>query len=106
MDQEAVDLAFADWAERNQDIVDDIYDELRCTSHLLDVEDSNHAKWHEDDLGVCIVLPYAHAVAFAVESIEYNFDCSPIHSFVFSTITQLIVNAVGTIDDLDDLDDF
>ena len=90
MDQEAVDLAFADWAERNQDIVD--------------VEDHNHAKWHEDDLGVLIVLPYAHAVAFAVESMDGEFENSPIHSFVFSTITQLIVNAVGTIDDLDDFD--
>ena len=104
MDQEAVDLAFADWAERNQDIVEDIYDEIRCTSHLLDVEDHNHAKWHEDDLGVLIVLPYAHAVSFAVESMDGEFENSPIHSFVFSTITQLIVNAVGTIDDLDDFD--
>ena len=77
---------------------------IRCTSHLLDVEDANHAKWHEDDLGVLIVLPYAHAVAFAVESMDGEFDNSPIHSFVFSTITQLIVNAVGTIDDLDDFD--
>tara|TARA_R110002020_G_scaffold100049_5_gene236965 strand:+ start:10502 stop:10816 length:315 start_codon:yes stop_codon:yes gene_type:complete len=104
MDQEAVDTAFADWASRNQDIVDDIYDELRETSHLLDVEDSNHAKWHEDDLGVLIVLPYAHAVAFAVESMDGEFENSPIHSFVFSTITQLIVNAVGTIDDFDEFD--
>ena len=104
MDQEAVDLAFADWAERNQVIVEDIYDEIRCTSHLLDVEDHNHANWHEDDLGVIIVLPYAHAVAFAVESMDGEFENSPIHSFVFSTITQLIVNAVGTIDDLDDFD--
>ena len=80
MDQEAVDTAFADWASRNQDIVDDIYDELRETSHLLDVEDSNHAKWHEDDLGVLIVLPYAHAVAFAVESMDGEFENSPIHS--------------------------
>ena len=104
MDQEAVDLAFADWAERNQVIVEDIYDEIRCTSHLLDVEDHNHAKWHEDDLGVLIVLPYAHAVAFAVESMDGEFENSPIHSFVFSTITQLIVNAFGTIDDLDDFD--
>ena len=97
MDQEAVDLAFADWAERNQDIVEDIYDEIRCTSHLLDVEDHNHAKWHEDDLGVLIVLPYAHAVAFAVESMDGEFENSPIHSFVFSKI-------VGY--DIDDLDDF
>ena len=43
----------------------EIYEDMKQTSHLLDIADQTHAKWHEADLGVLLVLPYEHVMAFA-----------------------------------------
>jgi hypothetical protein len=72
----------------------------------LDITDGNHAKWNESDLGVLIVLPHERAVAFAAENIVGNFDDSPLHNYVFSTMTHLIMESMNALDELDELDDF
>ena len=66
------------------------------------IEDNNHAKWHEDSLGVLIVLPYEHVMAFAAESLLNDFDNSPVHSHVFSTISQLIMRSADALEDFQD----
>ena len=102
MDEGAMQQAFDDWASEYGYMATEIYAEIKGTSHLLDVAASNHAKWHEDQLGVLIVLPYAHAMAFAVEQAMSDFENSPLHNHVFSTISQLIVNSVGAMEDTED----
>lgn len=106
MSGEPVDGAFAKWHDEYGYIATEIYKEIRKTSHLLDITDGNHAKWNESDLGVLIVLPYERAMAFAAENIVGNFDDSPLHSYVFSTMTHLIMESMNALDELDELDDF
>jgi hypothetical protein len=97
MDEEATNAAFDKWADEYGYMATEIYEEIKETSHLLDITDSNHAKWHEDSLGVLVVLPYEHAMAFAVENMMSDFENSPLHNHVFSTVTGLIMNSVEAI---------
>jgi len=48
MDEEATNAAFDKWTDEYGYIATEIYEEIKETSHLLDITDSNHAKWHED----------------------------------------------------------
>ena len=105
MNNKAENPAFTHWVNEYGYLATEIYEEMKGTSHLLDVEDNNHAKWHEDSLGVLIVLPYEHAMAFAAESVRNDFANSPLHNHVFSTMTELILNSVGAMEDVDDLGD-
>jgi len=93
MPEEGAKEAFEKWREEYGYLATEIYADLEKESHLLDMDDQNHAKWHGSDLGVLIVLPYEHVVAFGMENISGDFDHSPLHSYVFSTITTLIMNS-------------
>jgi len=105
MDEDAVNAEFDKWASEYGYMATEIYEEIKGTSHLLDVADLNHAKWHNDTLGVLVVLPYEHAMAFAAESIMNDFENSPLHNHVFSTISGLIMNSVDAMKEIDSLDD-
>ena len=105
MDEDAVNAKFDKWASEYGYMATEIYEEMKGTSHLLDVADLNHAKWHNDTLGVLVVLPYEHAMAFAAESIMNDFENSPLHNHVFSTISGLIMNSVDAMKEIDSLDD-
>ena len=105
MDDNAVNAEFDKWANEYGYMATEIYEEIKGTSHLLDVADLNHAKWHNDTLGVLVVLPYEHAMAFAAESIMNDFENSPLHNHVFSTISGLIMNSVDAMKEIDSLDD-
>ena len=83
MNQEQVNQKFAVFTDEYDYIATEIMEDMRDTSHLMELEDNNHAKWHEDSLGVLIVLPYEHVMAFAAESLLNDFDNSPVHSHVF-----------------------
>jgi len=77
----------------------EIYEDMKQTSHLLDIADQTHAKWHESDLGVLLVLPYEHVMAFAHENLTNDFDNSPLHQYVFGTISTLIMNSYEAMED-------
>jgi len=96
---------FDKWADEYGYVATEIYEEIKGTSHLLDVADLNHAKWHDNTLGVLVVLPYEHAMAFTAESIMNDFENSPLHNYVFSTISGLIVNSVDAMREIDSLGD-
>ena len=104
MPDEPVDGAFAKWHDEYGYIATEIYKEIQKTSHLLDTTDGNHAKWNQSDLGILIVLPYERAMAFAAENIVGDFSESPLHNYVFSTMTNLIMESMDALDQLDDLD--
>jgi hypothetical protein len=104
MPDEPVDGAFAKWHDEYGYIATEIYKEIQKTSHLLDTTDGNHAKWNQSDLGILIVLPYERAMAFAAENIVGDFNESPLHNYVFSTMTNLIMESMDALDQLDDLD--
>jgi len=104
MPDEPVDGAFAKWHDEYGYIATDIYKEIQKTAHLLDTTDGNHAKWNQSDLGILIVLPYERAMAFAAENIVGDFNESPLHNYVFSTMTNLIMESMDALDQLDDLD--
>jgi|TARA_R110002020_G_scaffold25087_2_gene81655 hypothetical protein len=100
MDDEAVEKAFQEWLEsEGDDIAESVYKELKMRAGRFEVEDGSHASWVEDDLGILIVLPFEHAMAFGHESEHGDFDNSPVHSFVFATITELILRACALMDD-------
>jgi len=86
--------AFDDWLEaEGHQIASEINTNLRELSASLSVDEGSHAVWHDGQLGMLIVLPFEHAMAFAAESLMNDFDSSPVHNHVFSTITQLIMRA-------------
>ena len=100
MDEEAVEEAFGEWLESEGDeIAEEIYKELKLRAGKFEIDDGSHASWVENDLGILIVLPFEHAMAFGYESNDGNFENSPIHSYVFSTITELILRACALMDD-------
>ena len=102
MNQEQVNQKFAVFTDEYDYIATEIMEDMRDTSHPMELEDNNHAKWHEDSLGVLIVLPYEHVMAFAAESLLNDFDNSPVHSHVFSTISQLIMRSADALEDFQD----
>ena len=79
----------------------DIYQSIKKNSHLLDINDGHHAKWHEDQLGVMIVLPFEHAMAFSAEALMNDPERSPVHEYVFEAVTGLILAAADAMDDSD-----
>lgn len=100
MDDEEVTQAFDEWLETEGDeIAEEIYKQLKLRTGRFDVDDGSHASWVENDLGILIVLPFEHAMAFGHESTSDGFEDSPIHSYVFSTLTELILRACALMDD-------
>ena len=100
MDEDAFDDAFDEWLESEGDeIAEEIYKQLKLRAGKFDISDGSHASWAENDLGILIVLPFEHAMAFGHESENGDYENSPIHSYVFSTITELILRACSLMDD-------
>ena len=94
----------ADWNEWSEEygyLASEIYTDIKNTSHMLDVSDGSHAKWHDDSLAVMIVLPFEHAMAFSAESLMNDFENSPLHSHVFAIISGLILASADAMDDSD-----
>jgi hypothetical protein len=89
------------WAEEYGYVASEVYETIKKNSHLLDVADGNHAKWHENSLALLVVLPFEHAMAFSAESLVNDFENSPLHSHVFSVITSLILASAEVMDDSD-----
>tara|TARA_R110002020_G_scaffold132420_5_gene295724 strand:- start:28864 stop:29163 length:300 start_codon:yes stop_codon:yes gene_type:complete len=96
---------FDEWviAEGN-DIAAEIHANIKKTSSSLVVEDGNHAVWHKGSLGILLVLPYEHAMAFNHEAIQGDYDNCPVHSYVFETITEMIMRATSLLGNLEDED--
>ncbi len=90
-----------EWSEEYGYLASEIYTDIKNTSHILDVSDGNHAKWHDDSLAVMLVLPFEHAMAFSAESLMNDFDNSPLHSHVFAIISGLILASADVMDDSD-----
>ncbi len=101
MSSESEDEEWQNWEEEYGYISSDIYQSIKKNSYLLDVNDGHHAKWHEDQLAVLIVVPFEHAMAFSAESLMNDPDKSPVHEYVFQTITGLILTAADVMDDSD-----
>ena len=98
------DVAFEQWRAREGDaIAAEIHESLKASSSVLNVDDGSHAVWHEGSLGLLLVLPFEHAMAFSAESLTGDFENSPLHSYVFSTISDLIVRATAIMD-FDEMD--
>ncbi len=91
------EAAFAKWQEEYGYVATEIYDQIKKSSHLLDIADGNHAKLHGEDLGILVVLPYEHVAAFAAENLMGDFERSPLHGHVFSTMTALIMGAMDAL---------
>ena len=90
-----------EWSEEYGYLASEIYTDIKNTSHILDVSDGNHAKWHDDSLAVMLVLPFEHAMAFSAESMMNDFENSPLHSHVFAIISGLILASADAMDDSD-----
>ena len=89
-----LDEEFQEWLESDgEKIAEEIREILLERSDVLNVDDGSHAVWVEGDLGLLIVLPFEHAMAFAAESDKGDFNHSPIHNYVFATISELIMRA-------------
>ena len=94
-----------EWSEEYGYLASEIYTGIKKNSHLLDVSDGNHAKWHDDSLAVMLVLPFEHAMAFSAESMMNDFENSPLHSHVFSIVSGLILASADAMDEsMDDSD--
>ena len=91
---EDVDAKFAEWlGEEGDSIASQIHDTLKATSHNLSINDGSHAVWHDGSLGMLMVLPFEHAMAFAAENVIGDFEQTPLHNYVFTTISELIMRA-------------
>jgi len=101
VDSEPEEADWDAWAEEYGYVASEVYQTIKDNSHLLDVTDGNHAKWHDDSLAVMVVLPFEHAMAFSAESLTNDFENSPLHSHVFAVITSLILASSEAMDDLD-----
>ena len=99
--EEQENSEWEEWTEEYGYLASEIYNDIKSTSHLLNVDDGNHAKWHEDSLAVMIVLPFEHAMAFSAESEINDFENSPLHSHVFAIISGLILASADAMDDSD-----
>ncbi len=95
--------AFDEWlADVGNDIAEEIHDKIKSTSGHLSVNDGSHAIWHEGELAVMLVLPYEHAMCFNVEAITGDFESCPVHTHVFTTISDLIMKATSLLGGLED----
>ena len=95
-----MEQAFEEWLEsEGDDIAEEVYKELKQRAGKFEVQDGSHASWVEDDLGILIVLPFEHAMAFGQEAEHGDFGNSPVHSYVFATVTELILRACALMDD-------
>ena len=100
MDEDAVEEAFNEWLESEGDeIATGIYNELKQRAGRFEIDDGSHASWSEDDLGILIVLPFEHAMAFGHESEHGDIENSPVHNYVFTTVTELILRACALMED-------
>ena len=99
------EVAFEQWrTEEGDAIAAEIQESMKASSSVLNVDDGSHAVWHEGSLGLLLVLPFEHAMAFSAESLTGDFENSPLHSYVFSTISDLILRATAIMD-FDGIDD-
>lgn len=102
------EAAFEEWriAEGNS-LADDIRESLKESSELMSLQQGSHAVWHEGDLGMLILLPFEHVMAFAQENLSGDFARSPVHNYVFSMITELLMQATDMTSDIytTDIDD-
>ena len=57
MSSQSEEEEWESWEEEYSYMSSDIYQSIKKNSHLLDINDGHHAKWHEDQLGIMIVLP-------------------------------------------------
>ena len=101
MDSEPSKADWEAWAEEYGYVASEIYQTIKNNSHLLDVADGNHAKWHDDSLAVRVVLPFEHAMAFSAASLLNDFENSPLHGHVFAVISGLILASAEVMDDSD-----
>ena len=98
-------VAFNKWVEEEGEaIADEIRESMKASSSVLNVDDGSHAVWHDGNLGMLLVLPFEHAMAFAAEHNEADFVNAPLHNYVFATISQLILRATAIMDFTDDPD--
>ena len=44
-----------------------------------------------------LVLPFEHAMAFSAEAVAGDYDNSPLHNYVFATISELIMRATAVM---------
>lgn len=103
MDEDAVEQKFTEWlAVEGDGIASEIHDILKTTSDRLSIDDGSHAVWHEGSLGLLLVLPFEHAMAFSAESIAGDFEASPLHNYVFTTISELIMRASAVMGEAED----
>ena len=103
MNDEEADRLWDEWVEAEGDgIAEEIYRQLKLRSGKFEIEDGSHASWVEDSLGILIVLPFEHAMAFGHEVNSDGFDDMPVHNYVFSAVTELIMRACALMDDEDE----
>ena len=103
MDDEVTNIAFEQWCREEGDaIADEIRDSMKASSSVLNVDDGSHAVWHEGNLGLLLVLPFEHAMAFAVEHENNDVETNPVHTYIFNTISNLIIRATNIMDFPDD----
>tara|TARA_R110000796_G_scaffold84836_3_gene184519 strand:- start:944 stop:1249 length:306 start_codon:yes stop_codon:yes gene_type:complete len=101
MSSQSEEEEWESWEEEYSYMSSDIYQSIKKNSHLLDINDGHHAKWHEDQLGIMIVLPFEHAMAFSAEALMNDPERSPVHEYVFEAVTGLILAAADAMDDSD-----
>ncbi len=95
-----MEQAFDEWLESEGDeIAKEIYNQLKLRAGKFEIDDGSHASWVEDSLGILIVLPFEHAMAFGLEAQNNQVGDMPIHNYVFATITELIMRACALMDD-------
>jgi|TARA_R110002051_G_scaffold242304_2_gene302659 hypothetical protein len=100
MDDEEVTQAFNEWLlSEGDEIAEEIYNQLKLRSGKFEIEDGSHASWVEDSLGILIVLPFEHAMAFGHEAQTEQLGDMPMHSYVFAAISELIMRACSLMDD-------
>jgi len=100
MDEEEADRRFDQWlADEGDGIANEIYNQLKLRSGKFEIEDGSHASWVDDTLGILIVLPFEHAMAFGHEAQTEQFGDMPIHSYVFAAISELIMRACALMDE-------
>lgn len=88
------EAAFEAWrVAEGESLAEDIRASMKESSELLSMSKGSHALWHEGDLGMLIILPFEHVMAFAQEHLEGDFSRSPIHNYVFTMITELLMQA-------------
>jgi hypothetical protein len=95
------DAAFEEWLIAEGDsLAESIRESMKESSELMSLEQGSHAVWHEGDLGMLILLPFEHVMAFAQENLSGDFARSPVHNYVFSMVTELLMKATELTSDI------